>query len=110
MRHPISTLRPHEILFALELFLVTGLGFFARSVEGDIVRGGNPGTTAVLCATVLAALVWRVILRGARYHAAVQVSRDIVRPISRPAPWKKTRGGPDGPRYPIGGDEYAVSM
>jgi hypothetical protein len=59
---------------------------------------------------VIAALVWRVILRGARYHAAVQVSREIVRPIARPDPWKKTIGGPGGPRYPIGGDEYAVSM
>jgi hypothetical protein len=110
VRYPIRTLRPHVVLFALELFLVTGLGFFARSVEGDIVRGANPWATAVLCATVIAALVWRVILRGARYHAAVQVSREIVRPIARPDPWKKTLGGPGGPRYPIGGDEYAVSM
>lgn len=109
-RHPIRTLRPHAVLFSLELFLVTGLGFFARSVEGDIVRDGRPWATAVLCATVVAALVWRVILRGARYHAAVQVSREIVRPIARPDPWKKTLGGPGGPRYPIGGDEYAVSM
>lgn len=109
-RHPVRTLRPHLILFLLELFLVTGLGFFARSVEGDIVRDGRPWTTAVLSATVIAALVWRVILRGARYHAAVQVSREIVRPIARPDPWKKTLGGPGGPRYPIGGDEYAVSM
>jgi len=109
-RHPIKTLRPHLVLFLLEAFLVTGLGFFARSVEGDIVRDGRPWATAVLCATVIAALVWRVILRGARYHAAVQVSREIVRPIARPDPWKKTLGGPGGPRYPIGGDEYAVSM
>jgi hypothetical protein len=109
-RHPVRTLRPHFVLFGLEVFLVTGLGFFARSVEGDLVRGGRPWTTAVLCATVVAALVWRVILRGARYHAAVQVSREIVRPISRPDPWKKTLGGPGGPRYPIGGDEYTVSI
>jgi hypothetical protein len=110
LRHPIRTLRPHLVLFLLELFLVTGLGFFARSVEGDLVETARPWAIAVLCATVIAALVWRVILRGARYHAAVQVSREIVRPISRPDPWKKTIGGPGGPRYPIGGDEYAVSM
>ncbi len=109
-RHPLRTLRPHLVLFLLEAFLVTGLGLFARSVESDLVRGGKPWTTAVLCAANLAALVWRVILRGARYHAAVQVSREIVRPIARPDPWKKTLGGPGGPRYPIGGDEYAVSM
>jgi len=89
---------------------VTGPGFFARSVEVAIARDDRPWAAAVLCATVIAALVWRVILRGARYHAAVQVSREIVRPIARPDPWKKTLGGPGGPRYPIGGDEYAVSM
>ncbi|MBL8862928.1 MAG: hypothetical protein JNK02_13100 [Planctomycetes bacterium] len=109
-RHPIRTLRPLAALFLLEAFLLTGLGFFARSVEGDLVRQARPWETAVLCATVIAALVWRVILRGARYHAAVQVSREIVRPIARPDPWRKTLGGPGGPRYPIGGDEYTVSM
>jgi hypothetical protein len=109
-RHPLRTVRPHALLFGLELVLVTGLGFFARRVEGDLVREGRAWEIAILCATVLAALVWRVILRGARYHAAVAVSRAIVRPIARPDPWKKTLGGPGGPRYPIGGDEYAVSM
>jgi len=51
-----------------------------------------------------------VIVRGSRYHAAVQVSREVVRPIARPDPWKESVGGPGGPRYPIGGDEYSVSM
>ena len=41
---------------------------------------------------------------------AAVVSREVVRPISRPDPWKRTLGGPGGPRYPIGGDEYSVSM
>jgi hypothetical protein len=110
LRHPIRTLRPHAVLFGLEVALVTTLGFFARRVEGDLVRDGRTWEIAILCATVVAALVWRVILRGARYHAAVHVSRGIVRPIARPDPWKKTLGGPGGPRYPIGGDEYTVSM
>ncbi len=109
-RHPILTLRPHVILLVLEMFVVTGLGFFARSIEGDLVRGAKPWTILLLTTVVIAALAWRVILRGARYHAAIHVSRGIVRPIARPDPWKKTLGGPGGPRYPIGGDEYAVSM
>jgi hypothetical protein len=108
-RHPIRTLRPHLALFLLELAIVAGLGLFARSVEGGLVRAVNPWGVAVLLATGLVALVWRVILRGARYHAAAHLSRDVVRPISRPDPWK-TIGGPGGPRYPIGGDEYSVSM
>ena len=53
-----------------------------------------------------------IITRGARYHTAVAVSREIVRPISRPDPWKHTLGGPGGPRYPIeeGDDEYGVVL
>jgi len=109
-RHPVKTLRPHIVLLALELSVVTGLGFVARSIEGNIVRGAKPWTILLLTTVVIAALAWRVIVRGARYHAAIHVSRGIVRPIARPDPWKKTLGGPGGPRYPIGGDEYAVSM
>jgi hypothetical protein len=109
-RHPLRTLRPHAALFLAEAALVVGLGLFARSVEGGLVREERPWGVAVLCATLLAALVWRVILRGARYHAAIAVSRAIVRPLSRPDPWKGTIGGPGGPRYPLGGDEYSVSL
>ena len=63
------------------------------------MQGGTPAETA------------------ARYHAAVQVSRDVVTPIARPDPWKSSVGGPGGPRYPIetgepgdAADEYAVSL
>ena len=59
---------------------------------------------------VLVALAWSIITRGARYHTAVAVSREIVRPISRPDPWKHTLGGPGGPRYPIDGDDYGVAL
>jgi len=110
VRHPVKTLRPHCVLLALELSVVTGLGFVAREIEGGIVRDPEPWTILLLTTVVIAALAWRVIVRGARYHAAIQVSRRLVRPIARPDPWKKTLGGPGGPRYPIGGDEYAVSM
>ncbi len=109
-RHPVRTLRPHLALLAAEFAIVTGLGFFARSVEAGLVRKHEPWGIAILLLTSLGVIVWRVILRGARYHAAIQVSRQVVSPIARPDPWKKTIGGPGGPRYPIGGDEYAVSM
>jgi hypothetical protein len=55
-------------------------------------------------------LIWRLIVRGARYYAAIEVSRDVVRPIARPDPWKKSIGGPGGPRYPLGEDEYNTSI
>ena len=45
-----------------------------------------------------------------RYHAALQVSVRVVQPLPRPDPWKHSIGGPGGPQYPIGGDEYGVSL
>lgn len=111
LRHPVKTLAPYAWLFLLELVIVVGLGFFARSVEADLVRAPEAVGIGVLFALSQMALVWRVILRGARYHAAVSVSREVVRPIARPDPWKQSIGGPGGPRYPLDGeDEYAVSM
>lgn len=110
LRHPVKTLRPMIGLFAIELAIVLVLGWLARSIEGDIVRTSDAFSVAILFATAQLALVWRVIVRGARYHAAVSVSREIVRPIARPDPWKGSIGGPGGPRYPIGGDEFSVSM
>jgi hypothetical protein len=101
-------------LFALEVAIVYVTGWLARSIEADIVRHPEAVGIAFLFAAAQFALLWRVILRGARYHAAVSVSRDVVMPIARPDPWKESLGGPGGPRYPIGGDEYgdeySVSM
>ena len=58
------------------------------------------------------ALCWRVIVRGARYHAAVAGQpRRSCAPIARPDPWKQSLGGPGGPRYPIDdGEEFGVSL
>ena len=50
-------------------------------------------------------------MRGARYSAALQVSHQLVRPLARPNPWKKTIGGPGGPRYPVDdGEDFGVSL
>lgn len=110
LRHPVKTLRPMLGLFAIELAIVLVLGWLSRSIESDIVRRPEIVGVGILFAAAQFALLWRVILRGARYHAAVQVSREVVRPIARPDPWKESIGGPGGPRYPIGGDEFSVSM
>jgi len=110
LRHPVKTLRPMIALFAVELSIVLVIGWLARSIEADIVRSPESFSIGLLFAAAQFALLWRVIVRGSRYHAAVQVSREVVRPIARPDPWKESVGGPGGPRYPIGGDEYSVSM
>ena len=52
----------------------------------------------------------RAVVRGAHIHAAVQVSRHVIEPPSRPDPWRNRVGGPGGPQYPIGGDDYGVSI
>ena len=57
------------------------------------------------------ALIWRQVTRGARYHAAVAISRDLVPPLSQPDPWAHRVGGPGGPQYPIDeSDQYGVSL
>jgi hypothetical protein len=110
LRHPLVTLRPHLLLGGFE-----ALGLFAAWKCADALdaRIDGPGDwTQVLGLLVLGQLLlcWRSIVRGARYAAAVEISAEIVRAPRRPDPWKDRVGGPGGPQYPIGGDEYTVSM
>jgi hypothetical protein len=109
-RHPLKTLRPILCLAAVELSIVLGAGWFARVLELDLAARPDMLNVILLFAIGQLVLLWRVALRGARYHAAVQVSREVVRPIARPDPWKASVGGPGGPRYPLGGDEYGMSL
>jgi hypothetical protein len=74
-----------------------------------MVAHPEPLAIAFLFALGQVALLWRVILRGARYHAAAAVSRAVVRPIARPDPWRASIGGPGGPRYPLDGEESYVT-
>jgi len=110
LRHPVKTLRPFASLLAIEAALLAGAGLLARAVEGEVANGGGLGGVALLLVLGQIALLWRIVLRGARYQAAVQVSREVVRPISRPDPWRASVGPEGGPRYPIGGDEYGMSL
>ena len=109
LRHPVKTLRPMIGLLVVETALVLAGGYVARSVEGEVGRSASLAGVALLLAIGQIVLLWRVVLRGSRYHAAVQVSREVVRPIARPDPWQASVG-PEGPRYPIGGDEYGMSL
>jgi hypothetical protein len=84
--HPLRTLRPMALLLVLEALV-------ALFVLGQ------------------AALLWRGIARGARYHAAAQVSKLLVPPLAQPDPWAGRVGGPGGPQYPIDTtDDYGVSV
>jgi hypothetical protein len=110
LRHPVKTLRPMAGLLFVEVSLIVGAGFLARAVEWEVGRGSGLSGVAALFAVGQIVLMWRVVLRGSRYHAAVQVSREVVRPIARPDPWKTSLGPEGGPHYPIGGDEYGMSL
>ena len=110
LRHPIRTLRPVTVLFGIEVALLVGAGTLARRVEEVVARGSGLGGVGLLLALTVFALLGRIVLRGARYHAAVQVSREVVRPIARPDPWRGSLGAEGGPRYPIGGDEFGMSL
>jgi hypothetical protein len=84
LAHPLRMLGPLAGLFLLEVVVVTGLGLLAHELEAGVSELTEVG---VLFALGQVALAWRVVLRGARYHAAVRASLAVVRPIAKPDPW-----------------------
>lgn len=116
LRRPVQTLRPLVLLLLCELAVILLVGLVVDRVEASFVSpegGVAPGSARVLLIGALSqvALAWRVIVRGARYQATAIVSQQVVRPISRPDPWRESIGGPGGPRYPLEeGDEYGVAL
>lgn len=111
LRHPIRTLRPMLALFLLEALLLVGLSYLARWIGEDLGEAASWWRVAAIFLIFQLAILPRHILRGARYAAAATVSKQIVRPLFRPDPWKDSIGGPGGPRYPLEeGDEYGVSL
>ena len=115
LRHPIRTLRPMLLLTVLETGLLFMLGYLLRWSQGGL--DGLAGTDSTgriafltLCLLSFAGLALREILHGARYAAALGVSRRLVRPVGND-PWRDNVGGPGGPQYPLeDGDEFSVVM
>lgn len=108
--HPIKTLRPMILLWLCE---VAGLAIAGFAIDwmssGMSAESGWLRVFGIFLAGSLA-LIWSQIVAGARYSAAVQVSHDVVAPLSSPDPWSERVGGPGGPQYPIDdSDEYGVS-
>jgi len=109
--HPVRTLRPMLLLLVIEAVVVLGIGRFAHDVSNGISFESGKGTLFLLFGLGQLALMWRVIARGARYHAAAQISRTLVPPLAQPDPWAGRVGGPGGPQYPIDlTDDYGVSV
>lgn len=108
--HPLRTLRPMFFLWVLEAVVLWGAWILGGVFEARLQGPGDWLPLLLLFALGQLVLLWRCIVRGARYGAALEISGEIVRMPRRPDPWKASVGGPGGPQYPIGGDEYAVSL
>lgn len=112
LRHPIQTLRPMILLLIVEGLVMYGVARLIAQLELGL--DGNPdfGRVLLIAFVAQALVAFRVIVNGARTHAAVGASQATVRPLMRPDPWKSSVGGPGGPRYLIedGDDEYAISV
>ncbi|MEM7306782.1 MAG: hypothetical protein AAF682_08930 [Planctomycetota bacterium] len=109
--HPVRTLRPMLLILIVEALVLWGAGSVSWGLNAGLGDGGGWGAVFSLFLVGQLALAARAICRGARYHAAVRVSRRVVPPLSRPDPWASRVGGPGGPQYPIDeSDDYGVSL
>jgi hypothetical protein len=116
LRHPIKSLRPLLGLFLIELGVILLATQAIDWLQAEFV--GASSTAAITTGEVWVigmvsqfVLMFRVVIRGARYHVTTSVSQSVVRPLSRPDPWRESIGGPGGPRYPLEeGDEYGVAL
>ncbi len=106
LAHPVRTLRPMFFLWVIEAGALWSAWKLGDFLDERIVTPGDWIPLLALLGLGQAVLLWRCIVRGARYGAALEISGEIVRAPRRPDPWKEAVGGPGGPQYPIGGDEY----
>jgi len=110
LRHPLRTFAPLAALFLIELALMLGVALLMKLLQSGLGVSGDWMPVLFLFLLGLLSLLLRSMVRGAGYHAALQVSVQVVQPLPRPDPWQHSIGGPGGPQYPIGGDEYGVSL
>ncbi|MBL4770099.1 MAG: hypothetical protein JKY61_02880 [Planctomycetes bacterium] len=114
VRHPLRTLAPLFGLFLVEvLILVAVIGSLSTWVNTHMEGHHESLWVWILLALGLIGLFWREISRGARYHAAVVVSKSMIRASAHANPWQSI-GGPGGPQYPVSegddDDRFGVSM
>jgi hypothetical protein len=109
--HPVRALRPVLFLALIEAVFLVAVARSGRALDQAIGPSSGPGAVAALLGLNVAVLLARSIARGAHYHAAAEVSRDLVPPHVDPDLWaRRSAGAPGGPQYPIGGDEYEVAI
>jgi hypothetical protein len=108
--HPVRSLRPLALLWCIEFAVLWLMGMAVSVVQASLDRESSSWPILALIAMALLVHAARSIVRGARYSACVLTTRDLVRPLARPDPWRRSVGGPGGPRYPIDPDDYGVVL
>lgn len=107
---PITALRPMLVLLAIELFVLVGLGWMSNRINHGMSSESGASSVWILFGLTVIGVLWSAIINAARYHAAVQVTRVVVEPLGVEDPWENTVGGPGGPRYPVGQEDFAISI
>lgn len=107
---PITTLRPMIFLLLLEAVALFGAGYLSSAISRGMDATTGQGSVWALFGITGLVVIWRAIVHAARYHAAVQVTRVIVEPLGVDDPWENTVGGPGGPRYPVGDEDFEISI
>lgn len=107
---PVTTLRPMIVLLGLEALVLFGAGWVSSAINRGMDADTGAGSVWALFAITVFVILWRTVVHAARYHAAVQVTRVIVEPLGVDDPWENTVGGPGGPRYPVGQEDFEISI
>ena len=108
---PIKTLRPLLLITLAEVLLVVVISLPAWGMNTGIGPESGAWSLLGLFAIGQLALVWQIVCRGARYHAAVAVTRELSPPVRPPDRWGNRVGGPGGPQYPVDdSDDYGVAI
>ena len=107
---PITTLRPLVALLLIEALVVLGLGYLSAALNHGMDPDEGLGRVALLFVLGVVVILWRTVVRAARYHACVSVIRTIVEPLGVDDPWENTVGGPGGPRYPVGEEDFEITI
>lgn len=107
---PITTLRPMLGLLIVEAGVLLGAGYLSTSINRGMDEATGASSVWGLVAITSIMVLWRTVCHAARYHAAVQVTRVIVEPLGVDDPWENSVGGPGGPRYRVGEEDFEISI
>ena len=107
---PVATLRPVLALLIFEVAVLVPLGYLSASLNHGFEADHGLGMVGTLFAITVVVELWRTVVHAARYHACVQVTRTICEPLGVDDPWENTVGGPGGPRYPVGEEDFEISL